>query len=134
MYTIYWPSEVYCIFQKAYNDSASGRVRKGCIDQLRFKQSVEVEESTSYTFEENLGVWWPVSLYEATFKKRANPEKLVNVALDGKQKKGIVLDTVHGSPVGTVKMGKQWERKAKKSGTVVAADKVFRKGQVEDAV
>jgi len=78
-------------------------------------------------------VWWPVSLYEVTFKKRADPAKLVRIMVDDKPRKGIVLESKYGEPVGTVKMGKQWERKAKKVGTVVAGDQVFRKGQVEDA-
>ncbi len=62
-------------WEASYNASDSGRVKRKTICALEFETLVQTFDRTEYNYDKDLGVFWPVPVYEARFKKKA--KKLV---------------------------------------------------------
>ena len=119
-------------WEEEYVRSEYARIRKGSINALSFNVHVETVNQTQMHFEKELGVFWPVGIWEMHFKAKAHPKKVTQIEEDGKWVSGIILPTSQGNPTGTTRMTKQWFKGARKITELASSHTELREGQVDD--
>lgn len=58
-------------WETAHNNSETGRVKKGVALTLDFERTVKTFSKSELVLEKDMGVFWPVAIFERIKKKKA---------------------------------------------------------------
>ena len=58
-------------WEAAFNKSDAGRIGRGAVPAIEFTKSVNVIDQSQLNFEKDLGVFWPVPMFEERFQVKA---------------------------------------------------------------
>ena len=84
------------------NESTCGRVKRQDVPQ---PTAVSTSQVSQMRMTENLGVLWPIWLYEQKKGKKPEPKTIVRASRGNEKILGVILDeSVHGFPVGAIRL------------------------------
>lgn len=116
-------------YEAMLNDSNKSRAPRGGIAPLTFVSTVQEQ---AFATEENLGVLWPVAIYEEKHGK-APAKKIITIDHQGKGVRGIVLDEGEfGCPIGCIRLKGTSSHIVQKTTRQESSDQQVRKGQLGD--
>ena len=89
----------YC---EEYVKSASGRVESAALNIG--DRRVEHNQASEFVTEMEIGILWPVKLYQQRFKEKLKPKDMTTVRHNGVDWTGKLMDAKFGSPPGTLRV------------------------------
>lgn len=117
-------------YERKFNESGRKRVTKGAVPSLPFAKTVQTFDRTQLSMDKDLGVFWPVPIYEDYWKKKAkNTTKIFD---DNKWVPGVVLDSRHGCITGCTRLSRQTLKGAELLTEAATTQGQLREGQVQD--
>lgn len=121
-------------WEASFVASGGKRVAKGSVRELVFPTKVEAEQGSRMVFSKDLGVHWPLPLFERQCKRKAERSEIVYLDDDcGGKVAGVVLPSAQGCPTGCTKISKEWFKGARKSQLLSDSKEQLRAGQTNDA-
>ncbi|MCP4240930.1 MAG: hypothetical protein GY772_10260 [bacterium] len=112
--------------------SDSGRVKRQTIGA---PATVSSRSSAQFKMTENMGVFWPQSLYEKVKERKAHPDKLCKARRGKEVLVGVILDEAeHGFPLGAIRLEQVHVEAAEKSVNLLdeAIEEPYRVGHSQD--
>ena len=92
----------YLRYQDMVNESTCGRVKRQYVPQ---PTAVSTSQVSQMRMTENLGVLWPIWLYEQKKGKKPEPKTIVRASRGNEKILGVNLDeSVHGFPVEAIRL------------------------------
>ena len=121
--------ESLCKYEAAFNNT-TGRLRNA-LERAKPPTVITAINEVAAVGKMNMGVFWPRAIYEGTGAKLEKKD-MVKYTYMGKALCGIIRDSAHGSPPGTITIEGQDIQKVQKAVRIGNSDESYRKGQLED--
>jgi hypothetical protein len=113
------------------NVKPGGQVARPAVPAL--EETITVDES-KIEFRKNIGIWWPIKLWESEFKRKHDPKNVYLIHDEtGCKAQGIIMDSKYGESLGTVSMSKIWNKGAKSTLEIDKSSRAFHCGQLADS-
>ncbi len=122
-------------WETLYLASANGRCPRNSLlpDTLQSLSTIVTRvDRMELVMQRDLGVFWPVDIYEAHHKSKPSPAKLVTIKEDGVMLRGVILPVEKGEPAGTIHLQKRWSQGGERTAGLGDTASELRPGQVDD--
>ena len=103
------------------------------LGDLTFPIEVGQFEVCQLRFSRDMGVHWPILMWEKKFEQKHNPADVYVLKEDGIEIPGIIANSIHGNPTGTTAIKKEFMVGGEKKQLLASSDKELREGQLDDA-